>query len=963
MLCGAMLLEEDNRETRRLFEPIVDYVPYTGIENLISKAQHYLEHENERKAIAESGCRKVTTIYNNVIFWKKIFSHVFGDQWESVPRFSPNLSDVSLKSDDLAEIRSHSTTDNFLADDYSAVKKFDELYPESIPDNWELYRKGIKNDLRCLTREQLQRIPSYGMSDIGLHLPVLFTWLVGMNATRVLEIGTREGHSTTSMLGAMSITDGLLTSADLNAPPPHLRNAPRFDFIQLPSDRAFEKLVADKRKFDAVFIDGWHSYRQTKRDFENALRVITPNGFIFIHDIIIVEGCLRVYNEIDETRFDKQVAPFSNGLAIISYKNESLRPGIQIDGDVPKVKIAGIAKKDNDVAVDRFSADDYSAVKKFDELYPKSIPDNWELYRKGIKNDLRCLTREQLQRIPCYGMSDIGLHLPILFTWLVGMNATRVLEIGTREGHSTTSMLGAMSITNGLLTSADMNAPPPHLRNAPHFDFIQLPSDRAFEKLVADKRKFDAVFIDGWHSYRQTKRDFENALRVITPNGFIFIHDIIIVEGCLRVYNEIDETRFDKQVAPFSNGLAIISYKNKSLRPEIQICGNDPKAGIPEIPKKDNNVIQKVQKQTNVCIMELIANWTYLFTTIKLFDRIANVSLIITESIKNLIQREYQFNIEKYNCLVLNEIDWDRINSFLEKNNISKLFVNTISDFENTRRFAMGRPIVPYYVTIHNFDSWLGRTPFSKGENDGINKAYYQLCKKITDECAGMVTVDTNIKDQLANEIDKKIYLIPFEVNDRYINKVRDEKEERVTFTIPGTLSEGRKDYAKSLTVFDDLAAQYENIRLILLGVPMGEYGKNVTEKCKAVNMKHKKDIIKFFKSFVPYNVYQEHLQSSDYFLLPLTDIYGKYKASGALLESMRSGAPLIVPGSMSFSEQFILQFGDGILVYEDLSETIESLINADETRKQELNAAAMDNANFFYIDNQIQHIEKILTE
>jgi hypothetical protein len=37
-------------------------------------------------------------------------------------------------------------------------------------------------------------------------------------------------------------------------------------------------------QYDLVFIDGLHTAEQVKKDFENALKVLSPNGFIVLHD-------------------------------------------------------------------------------------------------------------------------------------------------------------------------------------------------------------------------------------------------------------------------------------------------------------------------------------------------------------------------------------------------------------------------------------------------------------------------------------------------------------------------------------------------------------------------------------------------------------------------------------------------------------------------------------------------------
>lgn len=41
--------------------------------------------------------------------------------------------------------------------------------------------------------------------------------------------------------------------------------------------------IAD-REFDLVFIDGLHTAEQVRKDFENSLRILSPNGFIVLHD-------------------------------------------------------------------------------------------------------------------------------------------------------------------------------------------------------------------------------------------------------------------------------------------------------------------------------------------------------------------------------------------------------------------------------------------------------------------------------------------------------------------------------------------------------------------------------------------------------------------------------------------------------------------------------------------------------
>jgi SAM-dependent methyltransferase len=47
-----------------------------------------------------------------------------------------------------------------------------------------------------------------------------------------------------------------------------------------------EFFADNKQRFDAIFIDGMHTYQQVKKDFENARKVLNPAGVIFFHDVL-----------------------------------------------------------------------------------------------------------------------------------------------------------------------------------------------------------------------------------------------------------------------------------------------------------------------------------------------------------------------------------------------------------------------------------------------------------------------------------------------------------------------------------------------------------------------------------------------------------------------------------------------------------------------------------------------------
>lgn len=75
-LCGALLLDEENPETNAWFAPMAEYVPFTDHTDLIQKVRHYLEHEDERQAIAAMGHQKAMQSYAAEHWWRTLFARL-----------------------------------------------------------------------------------------------------------------------------------------------------------------------------------------------------------------------------------------------------------------------------------------------------------------------------------------------------------------------------------------------------------------------------------------------------------------------------------------------------------------------------------------------------------------------------------------------------------------------------------------------------------------------------------------------------------------------------------------------------------------------------------------------------------------------------------------------------------------------------------------------------------------------
>jgi hypothetical protein len=69
----TFLLEEDNPITSLYFEPYVDYVPFTTLQDLVDKIRYYLENDEERDRIRMQGRTTVEKYYNARINWENLF--------------------------------------------------------------------------------------------------------------------------------------------------------------------------------------------------------------------------------------------------------------------------------------------------------------------------------------------------------------------------------------------------------------------------------------------------------------------------------------------------------------------------------------------------------------------------------------------------------------------------------------------------------------------------------------------------------------------------------------------------------------------------------------------------------------------------------------------------------------------------------------------------------------------------
>lgn len=160
----------------------------------------------------------------------------------------------------------------------------------------------------------------------------------------------------------------------------------------------------------------------------------------------------------------------------------------------------------------------------------------------------------------------------------MGGKSTKYLEIGVRNPEDNFHKINAkdkMSVDPGFETREN------------HADY-KMTSDEFFLKLdngeiLSVDIRFDVIFIDGMHLAGQVQKDIDNALRYITKEGFIVLHD------CNPPSEYHAREDFDFKLSPagiYWNGTTWKAFYRQRLNSEVSCCCIDSDWGIGVISKK-----------------------------------------------------------------------------------------------------------------------------------------------------------------------------------------------------------------------------------------------------------------------------------------------------------------------------------------------------------------------------------------
>lgn len=383
-----------------------------------------------------------------------------------------------------------------------------------------------------------------------------------------------------------------------------------------------------------------------------------------------------------------------------------------------------------------------------------------------------------------------------------------------------------------------------------------------------------------------------------------------------------------------------------------------------------------MKEKKNIGILEYHYHTKYLYTLAKIVKtKDTNVTIFTTDEIFSKL-KTYIKNTSDYETILKEKNE--SLNSFLKRvekicnEKIDLLFVNTIQEtILDLPRFIHFKPKCKMILTIHSVNSWFSMKPdidlkkIFRTVDTNLSKPLIKLF--VLPKFDGINVIYPPIKDYVKQEINykKPVYKIPFGFHEK--RKEADEKSDKILFVVPGQIEEHRRDY---ITVLDAFEKKGKKAKLILLGYPVGSYGKKILKKCE--NLKEKGFDITYYDSFVPEEEYNNIMKKADFLILPIKilstglgitpEYYGKTKGSAAVFEAIQYAKPMIVPEEFNVIknlESSTIKYKDS----RDLSEQIFIILENMDILKKLKDEAYKNSQNFSLTVIQNYFKEEILNK
>lgn len=329
------------------------------------------------------------------------------------------------------------------------------------------------------------------------------------------------------------------------------------------------------------------------------------------------------------------------------------------------------------------------------------------------------------------------------------------------------------------------------------------------------------------------------------------------------------------------------------------------------------------------------------------FDKVV---IFITEEIYECLMVELEYrglHIDKHKIKLIDSRSVKKSFLKIKEYNLDITIFNTIPLGKSTLHYInyfkknQGRK----YIGIHNLNSW-----FTFGKKRVKNLIRLYLKREILKKTSGIIVLNEQLKKNIKSKTSIPVISFPFKIPIDSLN-IKNLNSE-VTFVIPGSVEEGRRDYRLLLLTFKKIIKKQPKIKFIFLGQIKSQTVANMINDFELTSN------VTYFKDYVDQQHFNKLMSNATFILAPLvkyfdrsfnTEVYGITKASGAEFDAIKYKKPLIIKSHYivdSHMESSTMTFLDE----SDLQNIIINFLSDNELLESYLENALV-NANYFTVD------------
>ena len=311
--------------------------------------------------------------------------------------------------------------------------------------------------------------------------------------------------------------------------------------------------------------------------------------------------------------------------------------------------------------------------------------------------------------------------------------------------------------------------------------------------------------------------------------------------------------------------------------------------------------MSNLNKQIHIAIFELHTEEESVITLFTLFKCSGyKVSLLLSATVWKRIK--YHVNKDDIELLTVYEdgnsfIDiYENIKQLINDNNIDLLIIPRFLSvsYKETNKYIDFFNEYKVIVGVAGYGRWLSLFPPIRFNGWRIIQRsiildwlYCHLVFKYISFCFVSEIhrhSDNPLKKTIQRKTGKKVLDFPFKIMGNNYNP--STEYDFPVFVIPGSIQKERRDYMKVLNIFSDPSIKKYQWKLILLGRPIGNYGKKVLEIAENINRLLGEKRIEYIKEYVTKDEYDRYMNISTHILAPLMKAEYEYgKDSGALYD------------------------------------------------------------------------------